>query len=62
MLAPFAISIGMLLKFSQLDSEVMRGRFGALYENLNLKRGRRVIAIPTIFLARRLILSMSVVF
>jgi hypothetical protein len=33
-----------------------------LYEELNLTRGRSVIAIPVTFLLRRLLMSVSVVF
>ncbi len=61
-MAPFAILIGMWIKFDQLGSEGMRLRFGALYENLDLGQGRQIIAIPTIFVARRLILAITVVF
>lgn len=61
-IAPFAIFLGMWVKFDQLRAKVIRQKFGALYENLNLGQGRQIIAIPTIFVARRLILAISVVF
>lgn len=60
-LAPFVIAIAMSVKFDKLDSEEIKRKFGTLYENLNLGEGRLIVAVPTIFLVRRLLLGLSVV-
>lgn len=60
--APFLIALILLLNFKKLKLESMQKKFGELYEELRLTNGRSVTAIPTTFLLRRLLMSMSVVF
>jgi hypothetical protein len=60
--APLVIALILSVNFKKLELESMKQSLGELYEELRLTNGRSVIAIPTTFLLRRLLMSMSVVF
>ena len=47
-------------KFDQLKTDEMKNAFGALYADLNLKEGRKVLLGPTFFLARRMMLAIAI--
>ena len=60
-ISPLLIAGVLLTKFRKLDIAGVKQSIGELYEELNIAQGRSVIWIPTIFLARRLLMTMSVV-
>lgn len=59
---PIAVVIVLFKKFEILGEAEIRRKFGVLYEGLNLEQGRKIIAVPTLFLLRRLTLCVVVVY
>jgi hypothetical protein len=59
---PIAVVFVLIKKFEILGEADIRRKFGVLYEGLNLKQGRKIIAVPTLFLLRRLTLCVVVVY
>lgn len=47
--------------FADLKLPKMQGKYGALYEELNLKAGKVALLVPTFFLLRRMMLAIAIV-
>jgi hypothetical protein len=60
--APFMVAMLLWRNFAQLEFPNLKQKIGNLYEGLNLTQGRSVIGIPFVFLLRRLLMSMSVIY
>ena len=52
----------LLTKYPVLDNNIMRKKFGVLYEGLDLRSGRIVSLLNFLFLYRRYLLGIAVVF
>ena len=52
----------MWMKFKKLDDKIMRLKYGELYNDLDLREGPHVILVPFLFLIRRYVLGIVVVF
>jgi len=61
-LVPFIIAIFMRMKFKKLDDKIMRHKYEELYRDLDLREGPHVILVPFLFLMRRYLLGVVVVF
>ena len=59
---PVGVAIFMGIKFKKLDEKIMRLKYGELYDDLDLREGRHVILVPFLFLIRRYLLGIVVVF
>ena len=59
--APFILMRSLSKRIAVLDNRAMMKRFGSVYEDLDLKRGRWIFLQPAFFLIRRLILAFTVV-
>ena len=58
---PFGCLVIVMRKFESLENMHYQRRFGAFYEGLKLKNGRKVLIEPTLYLLRRLALALLVV-
>jgi hypothetical protein len=61
-MTPVTFATILLKNWKKLDTDVMKEKFGHLYENLNLKRGKLVILEPVTFLLRRALLAYIVIY
>lgn len=61
-LLPLIIAFFMWIKFKKLDEKRMRHKYGELYNDLDLREGPHVILVPFLFLIRRYMLGVVVVF
>ena len=52
----------MWIKFKKLDDKIMRLKYSDLYHDLDLREGLHVILVPFLFLIRRYVLGIVVVF
>ena len=59
---PFIFGIFMITKFQILGQELMKKKFGSMYANLDLRKGRWIALIPFNFLVRRFLIGVSVVY
>ena len=59
---PFIFGIFMIIKFPILGQELMKKKFGSMYANLDLRKGRWIALIPFNFLVRRFLIGVSVVY
>lgn len=59
---PFFVISFMLYNFQKLDQPYMHERFGSLYDSLDTKRGRGIIAYIGHYFIRRILLACAVVF
>jgi len=57
---PFLVLCFMLLKFAKLKNKQVIAKYGAMYEGLDLDKGRTVILARLFFFFRRLIIGLSV--
>ena len=58
---PFGCLVIAMRNFSNLEQIQYLNRFGAFYEGLKLKNGKKVLSEPTLYLLRRLALALLVV-
>jgi len=59
---PFFVLYFMHKKFAELNNEEVKSRFGAIYEGLDLDKGRAVILVRLFFFFRRLMISLTVTY
>lgn len=59
---PFLILILMWKNFASLGTDEAKRKYGELYQNLDLRKGPHVTLVPFIFLMRRFLLGIVVVF
>jgi hypothetical protein len=59
---PIAVALILFCYWDRLEEEKIKTKFGSIYENLNLQKGRWVILVPVTFLLRRFILALIVVY
>ena len=57
---PIAVCAGMFFKFKALESKESLMKFGSLYKKLDLRKGRIIATVPTLYLVRRLSLAAAV--
>jgi len=61
MTVPFIMLRHAVRNFHALETDVMKRKYGALYEDLKLAQGKMVFLQPGFFLVRRLMLAIAVV-
>ena len=61
-LLPFFVLYVMHTKFAKLKNKQVKSKFGAIYESLDLDKGRAVILVRLFYFARRLMISFTVIF
>lgn len=57
---PIVLIIKLLCNFDKLAKGEYKGRYGELYEGLNLKAGKVILFQPSFFLFRRVMLAVAV--
>lgn len=61
LILPVVFTVILWLKFPYLQRPRIKTKYGALYEQLNLKRGRAVILQPLHYFLRRMLLAVVIV-
>ena len=46
--------------FEKLEEDVQKGKYGAFYDELKLKEGKKVLWVPSFFLLRRMLLGIAI--
>ena len=57
---PVAVWVSIFFKFKTLESKETCLKFGSLYKNLDLRNGRVIATVPTLYLLRRLSLAAAI--